>query len=137
HGTREVVEVKPMQRRTFIKSSALAGASLLIDAPWSDVLAQDVRGLAQSGTVKTTSGPVRGLVADRVNAFYGIPYGAPTGGDGRFMSPRKPQPWTAVRDCVEFGSRSPQGPSGLISEVAAVDGRGGRPRRELSRARVA
>ena len=30
-----------MQRRTFIKSSALAGASLLIDAPWSGVLAQD------------------------------------------------------------------------------------------------
>jgi len=112
-----------MQRRTFIKSSALAGAGLLIDAPWSGVLAQDVRGLAQSGTVKTTSGPVRGVVADRVNAFYGIPYGAPTGGEGRFMAPRKPQPWTAVRECVEFGPRSPQGPSGLIAEVAAVDRR--------------
>jgi len=66
---------------------------------------------------------VRGIVADRVNAFYGIPYGAPTGGDGRFTAPRKPQSWTAVRDCVEFGPRSPQGPSGLISEVAAVDRR--------------
>jgi len=112
-----------MQRRTFIKSSALAGAGLLIDAPWTGVLAQDVRGLVQSGTVKTTSGPVRGVVADRVNAFAGIPYGAPTGGEGRFMAPRKPQPWTAVRECVEFGPRSPQGPSGLISEVAAVDRR--------------
>ena len=112
-----------MQRRTFIKSSALASAGFLIDAPWSSVLAQDVRGLAQSGIVKTTSGPVRGVVADRVSAFYGIPYGAPTGGDARFMAPRKPQPWTAVRDCVEFGHRSPQGPSGLIPEVAAVDRR--------------
>jgi len=37
-----------MQRRTFIKSTALAGAGLVIDAPWSGVLAQDVRGLAQS-----------------------------------------------------------------------------------------
>ena len=112
-----------MQRRTFIKSSALAGAGLLIEAPWSGVLAQDERGLAQSGIVKTTSGPVRGVIADRVNAFYGIPYGAPTGGDGRFTAPRKPQPWTAVRESVEFGPRSPQGPSGLISEVAAVDRR--------------
>ena len=112
-----------MQRRTFIKSTTLAGAGLLIDAPWSGVLAQDVRGLAQSGTVKTTSGPVRGVIADRVNAFYGIPYGAPTGGDGRFTAPRKPQPWTAVRECVDFGPRSPQGPSGLIAEVAAVDRR--------------
>jgi len=112
-----------MQRRTFIKSSALAGAGFLIDAPLSSVLAQDVRGLAQSGIAKTTSGPVRGVVADRVSAFYGIPYGAPTGGDARFMAPHKPQPWSAVRDCVEFGPRSPQGPSGLISEVAAVDRR--------------
>jgi para-nitrobenzyl esterase len=39
------------------------------------------------------------------------------------MAPQKPQPWTAVRDCVEFGPRSPQGPSGLISEVAAEDRR--------------
>jgi para-nitrobenzyl esterase len=112
-----------MQRRTFIKSSALAGAGLLLEAPWSGVVAQDVRGLTQSGTVKTTSGPVRGVIADRVNAFYGIPYGAPTDGDRRFAAPRKPQPWTAIRECVEFGPRSPQGPSGLISEVAAVDRR--------------
>jgi para-nitrobenzyl esterase len=112
-----------MQRRTFIKSSALAGAGFLIDVPWSGVLAQDGRGLAQSGIAKTASGPVRGVVADRVSAFYGIPYGAPTGGDARFMAPRKPQPWTAVRDCVQFGPRSPQGPSGLIPEVAAVDRR--------------
>jgi para-nitrobenzyl esterase len=112
-----------MQRRTFITSSALATAGCLIDARWNALLAQDVRGLAQSGIVKTASGPVRGVVADRVSAFYGIPYGAPTGGDARFMAPRKPQPWTAVRDCVEFGPRSPQGPSGLIPEVAAVDRR--------------
>jgi para-nitrobenzyl esterase len=112
-----------MQRRTFITSTAVASAGFLIDAPWSNVLAQDVRGLAQSGVAKTTSGPVRGVVADRVSVFYGIPYGAPTGGDARFMAPRKPQPWTAVRDCVEFGPRSPQGPSGLIPEVAAVDRR--------------
>jgi len=112
-----------MQRRTFIKSSALASAGLLIDAPWRSVLAQDVRALAQSGIAKTTSGPVRGVVADRVSAFYGIPYGAPTGGEARFIAPRIPQPWRAVRDCVEFGPRSPQGPSGLIPEVAAVDRR--------------
>ena len=113
-----------MQRRTFIKSSALAGASLLLDAPWSGgAAAQNVRAVAQSGIAKTTSGPVRGVVVDRVSAFYGIPYGAPTGGDARFMSPRRPQPWTTVRECVEYGPRSPQGPSGLISEVAAVDRR--------------
>ena len=112
-----------MERRAFITSGALIGAGLVLD-PWrSSLFAQDVRGAAQSGVVKTTSGPLRGIVVDRVNSFFGIPYGATTAGDARFLAPRKPQPWTAVRDCVEYGPRSPQGPSGLISEVAAEDRR--------------
>jgi para-nitrobenzyl esterase len=111
-----------MQRRVFLTSSVLAGAGLVVD-PWDTLLAQDVRGAAQSGIAKTTSGPIRGVVADRVTGFYGIPYGATTAGEGRFMAPARPQPWTSVRECVEYGPRSPQGPSGLISEVAAVDRR--------------
>ena len=110
-----------MQRRTFLTSTALAGAGVLLD-PW-DLLAQDVRGAAQGGIAKTTSGPIRGIVVDRINSFYGVPYGATTAGEARFMAPRKPQPWTSVRECVEYGPRSPQGPSGLIPEVAAVDRR--------------
>src|SRR5260370_38358505 len=37
------------------------------------------------------------------------------------MPPVKPQPWTGVREAYELGSRSPQNPSGLIPEVAAVE----------------
>lgn len=111
-----------MERRTFLKSGALIGAGVVFD-PWGGLLAQDVRGAAQSGIAKTTSGPVRGVVMDRINAFYGIPYGADTAGEARFKGPVKPRPWTSVRDCVEYGPRSPQGPSGLIPEVAAVDRR--------------
>ena len=111
-----------MERRTFIRSGAVIGAGVLLD-PWDALLAQDIRGAGQSGIAKTTSGPIRGRVIDRINAFYGIPYGATTAGESRFMAPRKPQPWTSVRDCVEYGPRSPQGPSGLIPEVAAEDRR--------------
>jgi len=39
---------------------------------------------------------VRGVVADRISAFYGIAYGASTTGAGRFMPPARPQPWTGV-----------------------------------------
>jgi para-nitrobenzyl esterase len=55
-----------MERRTFITSSALIGAGVLFD-PWDSLLAQDIRGAAQSGIVKTTSGPIRGIltVAER------------------------------------------------------------------------
>jgi para-nitrobenzyl esterase len=112
-----------MERRAFIRSSALMGAGVLLSDPWNDLLAQDVRGVAQSGIAKTTSGPIRGVVVDRINSFYGVPYGASTAGEARFMAPRRPQPWTSVRECVEYGPRSPQGPSGLISEVAAEDRR--------------
>ena len=48
-----------MERRTFIKSSALAGAGVLLSDPWNDLLAQDVRGAAQSAIARTTSGPIR------------------------------------------------------------------------------
>src|SRR5260370_2588216 len=37
------------------------------------------------------------------------------------MPPVKPQPWTGVREAYELGSRSPQNPSGLSREVAAVE----------------
>src|SRR5204863_2433306 len=97
-----------MERRAFIKSGAVIGAGILLD-PWDSLFAQDIRGAAQSGIVKTTAGPVRGVVFDRVNSFFGIPYGATTAGDARFMAPSRPQPWTSVRECTEYGPRSPQG----------------------------
>jgi len=61
-----------------------------------------------TSTVTTNAGKVRGRIVDGVNAFKGIPYGAPTGGLNRFMPPRSPQPWTGIRDTFEFGHYAPQ-----------------------------
>jgi para-nitrobenzyl esterase len=58
--------------------------------------------------VTTNAGKVRGRIVDGVNAFKGIPYGAPTGGANRFMAPRPPEPWTGVREGFEFGHYAPQ-----------------------------
>jgi para-nitrobenzyl esterase len=64
-------------------------------------------------TVKTASGVVQGTTRDGAAAFLGIPYGAPTGGAGRFMPPRPPPSWTGVRMATSYGASCPQIPLGF------------------------
>src|SRR3954451_9112337 len=54
-------------------------------------------------TVETTAGKVQGISNTGIKEFKGIPYGAPTGGANRYMPPRKPAPWTGVRECFAHG----------------------------------
>ena len=42
---------------------------------------------------QTQYGKVQGYILDDVYTYLGIPYGAPTGGENRFMPPKEPQPW--------------------------------------------
>jgi para-nitrobenzyl esterase len=115
-----------MNRRSFVGYGAMMTAGLFVRGVFQPASAQNLGCSSPSAVVRTSFGQIRGITQDKVSAFFGIPYGAPTAGARRFMPPAKPESWKGIRDAVEFGPRSPQGPSGLIPEVAAVD------RRELA-----
>lgn len=64
--------------------------------------------------VETDTGKVRGFTSRGVAVFRGIPYGASTTGADRFLPPKKPEPWPAVRNCLSYGHSCPQAGTGLI-----------------------
>ncbi|ONI81363.1 carboxylesterase [Actinosynnema sp. ALI-1.44] len=59
-------------------------------------------------TVDTRNGAVRGVAADGVMTFKGIPYAAPPVGPNRFQPPRPVEPWTGVREATRFGPTAPK-----------------------------
>ncbi|MBL6613866.1 MAG: carboxylesterase/lipase family protein [Reyranella sp.] len=88
-----------------------------------DTLAKPSEAATQSPIVETASGRVRGVTSGGVHVFKGIPYGASTAGANRFMPPRRPQPWTGVRETVVYAGRSPQAPAAAQRpELATVWG---------------
>jgi para-nitrobenzyl esterase len=109
-------------RRDFI----VAGAVLGIGAP--SVTLAAVRGSVgksvvetpASAIVETSAGKVRGFVRNGIVTFKGIPYGATTAGEARFLPPAQPTPWTQVRASMSYGPVCPQPVrSGWLSDRAA------------------
>ena len=97
-------------RRKFLSASSLATAGLALSSFVPSAYAQDRRLTTIGGTVATRYGRVRGLLKDGVHQFFSVPYGAPTGGENRFMPPQTPQSWTGVNDHFEIRYAAPLEP---------------------------
>lgn len=57
---------------------------------------------------RTEHGAVRGFILNGVHVFRGIPYGADTSGENRFLPPKKPAAWSEVRPAIWWGPSAPQ-----------------------------
>src|SRR5580704_14258113 len=100
-------------RRALLKSSLMGGGVAAACAfcgclfP-AEAFGLDVASKYEGPVVETTAGKIRGVIQAGTHTFRGIPYGASTAGSNRFMPPRKPEPWTGVRETFQNGPTAPQ-----------------------------
>ena len=102
-----------MNRRSFLSLSGGAFTAGALNLSYGRVSAQGASGLV----VETSAGRIRGMAEKGVQAFKGVPYGAPTSAAARFMVPARPQPWTGVRDAVAYSARAPQPFRAMVPEI--------------------
>lgn len=70
--------------------------------------------------VNTTNGDVQGFKLRGINTFLGIPYGANTAGENRFMPPKSPEPWTDIKPVWWWGNSAPQQMEGRYSNPGST-----------------
>ncbi len=94
-----------IDRRSFLgRTFSVAASSLLLPS----LFGRDAFAASPGAVVETSAGKIRGSVVNGIHVFKGVPYGASTTGANRFMPPKKPAPWTGVKDTLEYGFSSPQ-----------------------------
>ncbi len=102
-------------RRTFIQSAGLGVAALGVTPPLSAKDSFSKEHADKDGQIlfigddiavaSTAYGKVRGFVLRGINTFLGVPYGADTSGNNRFMPPQKPNAWEDVLPVVWWGNQ--------------------------------
>ena len=113
-----------LNRRDLLRLSTVAGVGAVL--PTYGALANVKGGSAEvpAGTCSTPSsaiattqyGKVRGYVEDGVLTFKGVPYGAPTSGENRWLPAKAPTPWDGEYPALIYGANCPQRLHDWVSE---------------------
>ncbi len=99
-------------RRQALLSATAGVAALAGGACSSDIGTVQAAGPScstpRSAVAKTQYGKVRGYVEDGVLTFKGVPYGANTGGENRWLPAKPPTPWDNEYPALTYGPNCPQ-----------------------------
>ncbi len=128
--TSSLLLMEPMDRRQLLRRVTYAAGGMVATFSIGGLPAVAAR-ILNDPIVETSNGRIRGFTTNGIHTFRGVRYGASTAGKGRFMGPRKPEPWSGVRDATAYGCSAPQTnpaprsatpASPLASILAASDG---------------
>src|SRR5690349_6257844 len=105
-----------LNRRQVLQLSAAAGLGAAVPAAAAAALrARPTHaplaarcGTPRTAVATTQYGKVRGYVEDGVLAFKGVPYGAPTGEQNRWLPAKPPTPWDGEYPTLIYGANCPQ-----------------------------
>src|SRR5690242_20674116 len=99
-------------RREALLSATASVAAVAAAASSSDVSTVQAAGAScstpRSAVAKTQYGRVRGYVEDGVLTFKGVPYGANTGGENRWLPAKPPKSWDGESPALIYGANCPQ-----------------------------
>lgn len=101
-----------VNRRQALLSAAAGAAAVPAAASTSGVkkavAARASCSTPRSAVTKTQYGKVRGYVEDGVLTFKGVPYGANTGGENRWLPAKPPATWDGEYPALIYGANCPQ-----------------------------
>jgi para-nitrobenzyl esterase len=106
-----------LSRRQLLRLSTTAGVAAAL--PGTAHASQGAKSAApkppagscstpRTAVTATRYGKVRGYVEDGVVTFKGVPYGADTGGENRWLPARPPAPWDGEYPALTYGANCPQ-----------------------------
>lgn len=68
----------------------------------------------------TKYGKIKGFIYKDVYTFLGVPYGASTAGENRFMPPQEPEKWDGIKPALFFGDTAPQNTKGKYTNSVST-----------------